>query len=292
MKKFADLHIHTRYSDSTSSPEEVVEQAYQQGLHCIAITDHDTVDGIRPAIESAKKYDIEVIPAIELSSELQGKDIHILGYFFDYKNQNFVERLGYMQNSRMERMEEMILKLKNLGIDDIALEEVCALAESKSVGRPHLATIMKEKGWVKDFKEAFDKYLADDAPAYVPKFKQTPEEAIQFIHEAGGVAVLAHPMLTNVDQLIAGFVRVGLDGLEVYCHCVSNMTISFYEGLAKKYNLLVTGGSDAHGNVKKHTYVGKVKIPYNIVEKLKEKVVFRANLRDLKKEKGNVYGDY
>jgi len=272
MKKCADLHIHTHYSDSTSSPEEVVEQAYQQGLHCIAIADHDTIDGIQPTIEAAKKYDIEVVPAIELSSELQGKDIHILGYFLDYKNQDFVEKLGCMQNSRMERMEKMIFKLKGLGVDDIKFEEVCALAESKSVGRPHLAAIMQKKGWVKDIREAFNKYLANDAPAYVPKFNQTPEEAVKCIHKAGGLAVLAHPMLTNVDQLIAGFARAGLDGLEVYYHCVSNTTVSFYEGLAKKYNLLMTGGSDAHGSAKRHTYVGKVKVPYDLVEKLKEKI--------------------
>ena len=271
MNKFADLHIHTHYSDSTSSPEEVIEQAHQQGLDCIAIADHDTVDGIEPTIEAAEKYNIEVVPAIELSSELQGKDIHILGYFFDYKNPNFLKKLNDMQNSRVGRMEEMINKLNALGVNDITLEEVCALAESKSVGRPHLAQLLKEKGWVKDIREAFDKYLADNASAYVPKFKQTPEEAINLIHEVGGVAVLAHPMLTNVDQLISGFVQSGLDGIEVYYHCATNTTVTFYEGLAKKYGLLMTGGSDAHGDAKKHTYVGKVKIPYDIVEKLRDK---------------------
>ena len=271
MTKLADLHIHTHYSDSTSSPEEVIEQAHAQGLDCIAISDHDTIDGINPTIEAAKKYNIEVIPAIELSTESQGKDIHILGYFFDYTNPKLLKKLDAMQNSRLGRMEQMLEKLKEVGINDIKFEEVCALAESKSVGRPHLAQLLLEKGWVKNYREAFNKYLADDAIAFVPKFKQSPEEAIDLIHEFGGVSVLAHPMLTNVDQLISGFVKSGLDGLEVYYHCASNTTIQFYENLAQKYDLLVTGGSDAHGDAKKHTYVGKVKIPYDIVENLRDK---------------------
>jgi len=270
MSKIADLHIHTHFSDSTSSPEEVVEQAHQNGLDCISITDHDTVNGIQPTMDAAQKYGIEVIPGIELSSEIQGKDIHILGYGFDYKNEDFVNQLSEMQNSRTERMAKMIEKLKAFNIDNIELEEVCALAKSKAVGRPHLARILVKKGWVVDFKEAFNKYLADDAPAYVPKFKQTPSEAIKLIKENGGVSVLAHPMLTNVDQMIAGFAKKGLDGLEVYYPFASQTNIDYYEKLAKKYHLLVTGGSDAHGDSKKHTWVGKIKIPYELVEGLKQ----------------------
>ncbi len=269
MTRLADLHIHTHFSDSTSSPQEVIQQAYENGLSCIGIADHDTVDGIDPVSESAKQYDIEVIPAIELSSEVNGKDVHILGYLFDYKNEEFLERIKRMQGARITRMHKMVEKLKGLGIDNITAQEANDLVRSDSVGRPHLATLLLEKGWVKTNKMAFDKYLADDAPAFVPKFKQTPCEAIEMIRKAGGVAVLAHPMLTRVDELIPSFVEAGLGGLEVYYPCNSDNVTRFYEDLVKKHKLVATGGSDAHGDVKKHTYVGKVKIPYDLIEKLK-----------------------
>ncbi len=270
MERLADLHIHTHFSDSTSSPQEVVEQAHENELNCIAIADHDTVDGIAPTMEAAKQYGIEVIPAIELSSEINGNDVHMLGYLFDPENQELATRIKHMQNARITRMHEMINKLKALGIDNIAPEEVIGLAQSDSVGRPHLATVLQEKGWVKTNQIAFNKYLADDAPAFVPKFKQTPYEAIDLIRKAGGVAVLAHPMLTRVDELIPSFVEAGLGGLEVYYPNTSEKVISYYEELVKKHDLVATGGSDAHGDVKKHTYVGKMKIPYSLVEKLKE----------------------
>jgi predicted metal-dependent phosphoesterase TrpH len=270
MTRLADLHIHTNYSDSTQSPHEVINEAHEKGLACIAITDHDTIDGVVPAMEAAKPYDIEVIPGIELSSEAGGKDIHILGYLFDYKNKSFVERIKYIQNARVERMREMIDNLRTLGIDNITLDDVRERAESDSVGRPHLAAIMLEKGWVSSIKKAFDDYLADDAPVYVPKFQQSPFEAIDLIKSAGGIAVLAHPMLTGVDELIPGFVEAGLLGLEVFYPNNTDHVTRFYEGLAKKYNLIGTGGSDAHGTVKKYTSIGKVKVPYSIVEQLKD----------------------
>ncbi|MCK4882643.1 MAG: PHP domain-containing protein [Candidatus Omnitrophica bacterium] len=269
MTRPADLHIHTNFSDSTSTPEEVVQQAYEQDLGCIAIADHDTIDGIQPAIEAAQKHDIEVISGIELSSEIGGKDIHVLGYLFDYKDQGFVDRINCMQNERVTRMQKMIDKLKTMGIDNIAMEEVSDQSQSDSLGRPHLANLLREKGWVKTNQMAFNKYLADGAPAFVPKFKQTPYEAIALIQEFGGVAVLAHPMLTRVDELIPSLVAAGLGGLEVYYPGNSDNVTRFYEGLAKKYALAATGGSDAHGSSKKHTYVGKVQIPYDLVEKLK-----------------------
>ena len=272
MTRFADLHIHTHFSDSTSSPKEVIEQAHKKGLNCIAITDHDTVDGIKPTMEAAKKYEIEVLPGVELSSEANGKDIHVLGYLFDIDNTFLLNQLDIMQNTRIERMKKIIFKLDALGIKNIALEEVCALAQSKSVGRPHIATILVKRGVVRTIKDAFDKYLAEGAAAYVPKHKITPGEAIKMIKGAGGVAVLAHPHITQVDELIPSLVREGLDGLEVYYPNTFESSLKFYENLAKKYNVLATGGSDAHGEAKKNTYVGKIKIPYELVEQLKKRV--------------------
>jgi len=268
--KFADLHIHTFYSDGTSSPAEVVEEALKAGLSCIAITDHDTLEGIPPTQLAAQGSDLEVIAAIELSSEIHDKDIHILGYFLDLTHTPFKEELLKMRAARVERIRHMIEKLKILGINNIAFEEVADLGKF-SIGRPHLAAILKEKGWVGSIPEAFEKYLGEDGPAYVKKFKVSPYEAIALIRQAGGVAVLAHPMVTGKDELIPSFVEAGLEGLEVYYPNYSETAMKYYEGLAKKHNLVTTGGSDAHGKVKPNTFIGKARVPYEIVEKLKER---------------------
>ena len=266
---FADLHIHTHYSDSSSSPQEVINDALKAGLSCIAITDHDTIDVIVPVQEIATP-ELEIVPGIELSSEIQGKDIHILGYFFDIANGPLVERLTAIQLSRIERMKKMIMKLKDMGIKNIELEEVCALTRSRSVGRPHLAAVLKEKGWIGSLNEAFDRFIGEGGPAYYTKYDQSPYEAIKLIKNAGGLAVMAHPMLTQKDELIKSFVEAGLDGLEVYYPNCSDATIEFYFNLAQKHQLLMTGGSDAHGAAKVYTHVGKTKIPYELVEKMKE----------------------
>ena len=271
MTKWADLHIHTYYSDSTSSPQEVVDDAIKAGLSCIAITDHDVIDGIEPVRAIAQQHDIEVITGIELSSELNGKDIHILGYGFDLKSSPLMDKLGAIQQARMERIKKMIQKLQTLGINNITYEEVAAKTHSNAVGRPHLAMLLVEKGWVTNLRSAFDKYIGETGPAYFTKYNQTPFEAIKLITDSGGVAVMAHPMMTQKDELISQFVKSGMGGLEVYYPNCSETVLKFYKNLAKKYNILATGGSDAHGKAKTHTYVGKTQIPYEIVEQLKTK---------------------
>lgn len=271
MTKFADLHIHTNYSDSTASPSDVVRQAVDNGFSCIAVTDHDTVDGIPPAIEASQNYDLEVIPGIELSTEINNKDIHMLGYFFDCQNSRLVEKLKCFQDARITRVTRMIDKLKEQGIDNITADEVCSLSKSDAVGRPHLAALLIKKGWVSNIYEAFGKYLGENCSAYVRKFKQTPYEAIDLIRQAGGVAVLAHPGITNKDELIPGLVEAGLGGIEVYYAGCANEIVRYYEGIAKKHSLVMTGGSDAHGKVKENSYIGRVKVPYEVVEKLKER---------------------
>jgi len=268
--KFADLHIHTHYSDSTSSPQEVVEESLRSGLSCIAITDHDTLEGIMPAQEAAQAYDLEIIPGVELSADADGSDLHILGYYMDLQSGPLLAMLKQAQTTRVCRIQEMISKLKPLGVDDIELNEVRALTQSDSVGRLHLATILKEKGFVSNLREAFDKYLGEDSPAYVPKHKISPVEAIRLIRQSGGIAVLAHPMVTNKDELIPHLAEAGLQGLEIYYPNYPEVTRSYYQGLADKYHLIVTGGSDAHGKGKTNTFIGKVKLPYECVEKMKQ----------------------
>ena len=269
MTKLADLHIHTHYSDSTLSPQEVVREAVACGLGCIAITDHDTTEGIKPTQVAAENFDLEVVPAIELSSEIHGKDIHLLGYFIDCSSEILIKELEIIQHDRGERIKNMIHKLKEYGVDNIDYEDVKPFNHSGSIGRPHLAMVLKEKGWVSSVAQAFEKYIGEGCPAYVSKFKLSPSEAISLIRKSGGIAVLAHPMVTNRDELIPSFVAAGLQGIEVYYSNCSAVTTSYYEGIAKKHNLLMTGGSDAHGKAKVNTFIGKTSIPYELVDKLK-----------------------
>lgn len=273
MTKVADLHIHTYFSDSTSSPREVVEQAKARGVSCIAVTDHDTVGGIAQTMAAGQELGVEVITGIELSTNFQGKDIDILGYFFDWQHPTLEAKLAQLQTARLERMQIMLAKLTALGIKDISLEEVQTMTQGKSLGRPHLATLLVKKGHVGNIKAAFEKYLGEDGKAYVPKTTQTPYEAIELMRQVGGVAVMAHPMITNKDEIIASMAEAGLAGIEAqYPNCSENI-IHYYEGIAKKYNLVVTGGSDDHGQAKVYTHIGKKIIPYENVEQLRARIV-------------------
>ena len=266
----ADLHVHTYFSDSSSSPQEVVDDALKAGLSAIAITDHDIVEGVAPTIEAARGCALEVVPGIELSSEFENCDIHILGYFIDYSQGLLLERVNVFLDARMQRMKQMLVNLKAEGIDNIEFEEVCALTQSRAVGRSHLALLLQQKGWVSNIKGAFEKYLGPGCPGYAPKYKQTPFEAIDLIRSCGGVAVMAHPMLTQKDELIPSFVKAGLKGLEVYYpNCMDTVT-QFYERIAQKHGLIATGGSDDHGQAKAYTYVGKKTVPYAVVEQLRQ----------------------
>lgn len=269
--KLADLHIHTTYSDSTLTPQEVIVQATTHQLSCIAITDHDTVAGIAPTIEAAKNTSIEVLAGIELSSLAGKRDVHMLGYLFDPENIQLRKVLDDLQENRRERMRHMVQKLIDLGVKDISYEEVAALAPGGSVGRVHLAQTLLRKGKVGSYKAAFDRYLAEGKKAYVKKDSPSPIEAIKLIKDAGGIAVLAHPMVTNVDELIPSMVKAGLDGLEVHYPNSSENIVHFYSQLAKKYNLLMTGGSDGHGDAKKNTWIGRMKLDYSIVEAMKQR---------------------
>jgi predicted metal-dependent phosphoesterase TrpH len=272
VSRFADLHIHTYYSDSTASPEEVIIEAKRKGLDCIAITDHDTLEAMASALAVAEEHGLELICGIELSTQMNSRDVHMLGYGMDTQDSSLLKHLQCFRASRIERMSMMIDKLKQMGINDITLEDVCAQTCSDAVGRPHLARLLIERKWVGSVSEAFLKYLGEGCPAFVPKWELDPGDAIRLIHDAGGVAVMAHPMLTNRDEIIAPLVKAGLDGLEVYYPRNTATITAYYEGLAEKHGLLRTGGSDAHGENKKNTFIGRIRIPYELVERLKERI--------------------
>ncbi len=266
--KFADLHLHTMFSDGTYKPEELPDKAAKSGLSCIAIVDHDTVAGLPRALEAAKLSDIEVLPGIELSAEYDGLEIHILGYLIDHKNKDLLKKLDFLKNNRIERVYKMVEKLKGLGVA-LKAEDVFALSENGTVGRLHIARALLKAGQVKSTAEAFHKYIGDRCPAYFCGFKLTPREAIELIRKAGGVPVLAHPYTLGKDELIAQFVRDGLMGLEVYYPEHTQSMVNFYLKLSQEYRLLVTGGSDCHGEAKPEVKIGSIKIPYALVEKIK-----------------------
>ena len=268
--KYADLHVHTFYSDSTFSPEEVVSCAREKGLAAIAICDHDTVDGIDPCMAIGPGYGVEIIPGIEMSVEKMDAEIHVLGYFIDWKQDWLRKKLKEIQDSRVERLFVIIEKLKAVGIK-IDAEEVFRIAVNKgSVGRLHIAKAMLNSGAIKSLREAFDKYIGFAKPCYVPYSNLSPKETMELILKAGGVPVIAHPDLIGNDEYIGEFIDHGLRGLEVY-HTDHKPHISKrYEAMAKELGLIMTGGSECHGMGKDRVLMGTVRLPYELVEKLKE----------------------
>jgi len=268
--KCADLHVHTFYSDSTFSPEEVVSCAKERGLDAIAICDHDTVDGIDPCMAIGRDMGVEIIPGIEMSVEKMDAEIHILGYFIDWKQDWLRKKLKEIQDSRVERLFVMIEKLKAMGVK-IDVEDVLKVAVNKgSVGRLHVAKAMLSSGAIKNLREAFSKYIGFAKPCYVPYTKLSPKETMALILKAGGVPVIAHPNLIGNDEYISEFIEHGLRGLEVYHTDHKPHVSGRYEAMAKELGLLITGGSDCHGMGKGRVLMGTVRVPYELVEKLKE----------------------
>lgn len=246
MPVVADLHIHTDASDGLMSPDAVVKKASAMGLRAIAITDHDTVDGIASAVRSAKASHLELIPGIELSTDTLGREVHILGYGINYHDGPFLALLQSLQRSRHERAEKMIQRLSALGYK-IELSAVLQHAADAAPGRPHVARALVDKGYFNSVTDVFHHLLGYNMPGYVERFKLTPKKAIEAIHETGGLAVWAHPGMTDDDSPLPSFMDAGLDGLEVYHPHHTESQTTHYRNLARQNNLLITGGSDFHG---------------------------------------------
>ena len=265
-----DLHIHTTFSDGALTVDQVLDRAEARHLSTISITDHDTLGAYPYAIKEGKKRGIEVIVGAELSCELNGKDIHILGYFLDPDNRALKEALEEMRHARYRRAEEMVKLLNKQGVD-LRFETVLRFAGEGAIGRPHIANALLHEEFIYSFKEAFDKYIGYDSPAYVDKLQLTPSEVFSLIKGAGGVPILAHPGVTKVDELIPELIRQGLSGLEVY-HSEHSMSIRrHYSGICRKHHLLFTGGSDFHCETHKphQVEIGDPGIRYNLVQGLK-----------------------
>jgi len=265
-----DLHLHSTASDGRLSPEDVVRTAAKLGLAVISITDHDSVDGIAPALKVAENHPpLRVIPGVECSTDVPRGEVHVLGYFIDYTNSELVIKLAAFRNSRKVRAQKMIDKLAAMGVS-IEWNRVEDIAGAGSVGRPHIAQAMLEKGYVPSLKEAFNRYIGREAPAYVEREKMTPEEVVQLITRVGGLAVLAHPAdVDDLEHLIPRLQRVGLVGMEVYYNNYPLRTTQYLASLAHKHALVATGGSDFHGmDNATETPIGGVAIPREGVERL------------------------
>ena len=268
--KFADLHLHTNFSDGTFTPEELVLQAQKAGLACIAVTDHDSVEACARAAAACASVNMEFIPGTELTAEQDDTELHVLGYFLDANNSKLLAEIARFQIVRQNRIHEMVARINEMGVP-LKAESVFALANCKSPGRPHVARAMAKEGLVRNLDEAFERFLKKGRPAWVPKSKISALDAIELVHQAGGLAIMAHPGLNRTDNIIPSLVDAGLDGIECFHTKHSTAMSERYLEIADKYHLLVTGGSDCHGFSKGKPLIGTVRLPYDHVGKMKER---------------------
>ena len=266
----ADLHTHTTASDGTLSPAEHVRWAASTGLAALGITDHDTIAGWPEALAAASEVGIEIVPGCELSTEVEKTEVHILAYYFDPENPAMAELLQRMRGGRRARAREAVQKLHQLGYTQVSLDRILEMG-GESVGRPHIAREMVAAGVVRTLEEAFERFLSRGRPAYVPRPRLTPEEAIRVIKEAGGVAVVAHPGLIHDDKWVRAFIAEGVDGLEAYHTDHSESQRQFYARWAADAGLICTGGTDSHGPKGTRTILpGSVNVSMETVTRLKQ----------------------
>ena len=265
-----DLHLHTTASDGRLSPAELVQLALNQGLHIIAVTDHDTVNGIVPALSAAQASpSLKVIPGVEISTDIPRGEVHILGYFIEYTDPELLSVLERMRDSRRLRANRIIEKLADMDIH-VDMEHVQKLAGTGSIGRPHIAQAMLDSGYITSFGEAFDKYIGRNGPAYAEREKLTPEESVQLIVKSKGLPVLAHPAdIEEIDILLIKLISVGLIGMEVYYKDYTQETVDRLLAIADKYQLVPCGGTDYHGlDDNTELLPGGVDVPLKSAERL------------------------
>jgi len=274
-KGLVDLHTHSYFSDGSFSPEQIIQYASDLGLKAISITDHDSIDAIPIALQISKKCHIEFIPGIEISAKHGAYDLHLLGYFMDHNNEQLRNYVKLFQNERRKRAEKIVKLLNKVGVK-IKLEFVLHKAAKGSVGRPHIAEVMVEQGYVFSYQEAFQKYIGDGCSCYVPKYKIKPTSAVQLINEAGGISFIAHPGVDLNEEGILELIKLGIEGIETIHpkHCPHD--IDYYRRLVKKHNILECGGSDCHGERKGETLIGQFTVPYQIIINMKNRLKHKS----------------
>ena len=243
-----DMHTHTTYSDGLTSPKELVDLGVESGLNGIALTDHDEVAGIKEAIDHSRKYpNFYLIPGIEFGCNINNEEVHILGYFIDYEDEELLGILKKLHKSRYTRAHNILEKLKSLNID-ISIEDVLKHSDQENLGRPHIGRAMIDKGYVANLDQAFDKYLDRGKPAYVERYQLAINETIDLIYRLGGLSVLAHPSLLKDRGIIDYCIENGIMGIEAYHYKHTSSDQEIFVEIAKKNNLIITAGSDFHGD--------------------------------------------
>ena len=276
-----DLHIHSTFSDGTQSPEQIVQVALDKQLTAIAISDHDTISGVVPAQQAAANAELQVLPAVEISTTIDGRDVHILGYFIDLQHAGLLEKLQAIRSARQQRARQIADKLEKLGIS-IDFEKLLEEAGPDSIGRPHIARRLVREGYVRDAGEAFAQYLRRGGSAYVERYRLAPCEAIELVTAAGGLPVLAHPALDNAEQHVNSLMDCGLQGIEAYHTIHSPAQTRRYIAIAQEKGLLITGGSDSHGPEGPiPVEIGAVEVP----DKYAERLVSGANQHQVVRQK-------
>lgn len=248
MNKKCDLHMHTTHSDGSLSSCELVQKAASAGLNLISITDHDSINGIDEAVECGKDLGIEVIPGVEISTDINDKEIHLLGYFIDTKSDELLKYLSFFRDERFHRALRIVKKLQQLGLK-ITMDDVMNQAQNSAVGRPHVAYAMVELGIIENYYDAFEKYIGDRGPAYERKIHVSPQSALKLINDANGLSFIAHPGFMDEVTLLH-LIKAGVDGIEVIHPSHKPFQEKFYKGIVSQYCLLESGGSDFHGGKK------------------------------------------
>lgn len=272
----ADLHSHSICSDGAHSPEELVRRALNAGLAVLSLTDHDSVNGVDEAIAAGLEHGLEVIPGVELSATLPTKEIHILGYFVDIRNSEFLNAISVFRTERIKRAERIVEKLNKLNIP-LKMEDVLAQAGEAAIGRPHIAKAMVQEGHADSYHQVFAKYIGDGGPASVRKSPLSPDEAIRLINAAGGLSFVAHPGKSLTEDEVLELIRLGIDGIEVIHPSHSPELAAHYRAIVNQYYLLSSGGSDYHGGMKGDDHVlGEVSISTDIVDAMRQRLFSRA----------------
>ncbi len=273
-----DLHTHTTASDGTLSPAELVAYAAHKGIRALGVTDHDTTAGLPGVIEAGGAHGVEIIPGVEINTDVPEGELHVLGYLMDWHDASFQRELARLREGRVGRAEKMVQKLRALGMS-VTMDQVLRIAGPAAPARPHIAAVLLEKGYVSTPAEAFERYIGRNGPAYAERIRFTPAEAVRLIRKTGGVPVWAHPVIEGSAEAISDpldseavlpeLVAAGLQGIECYYSGYSPEVTRDLLGVAARYGLIATGGSDYHGPHRLNVELGEVEVPPSAVEQLK-----------------------
>ena len=272
MKKKTDLHSHTLHSDGFYSPKDLVKLAYESGIEILGITDHDNVNGIEEAAFTAESYGIEIVPGVEISTDVQSSEVHILGYFIDPGNQELEHYLSFFREERYKRAKRIVEKLNLAGLE-ITMDDVLKQVNNAAIGRPHIAHALIKNNQVKSYQDAFNKYLGNHAPAYEKKVHLSPQSAFKIINDAGGLSFIAHPG-NMPEALTKELIEDGVDGIEVIHPSHSVEKTKYYRGIVNQYYLLESGGSDFHGGKREDDKnFGKIYTKSKVVDEMRTRLV-------------------